>query len=180
MNDALPAAGLLRRLGALLYDGLLVVAVLMVVTALLLPLSRGEAITPQSAGAYEWLYRLVLIAVVALFFGYSWTRSGQTVGMAAWRVKLERVDGSLPTWSDALKRLGAAVLAAAPAGAGYLWILIDRDRMAWHDRLSGTRVVLLPKRCLLCRDQPASAAGSGASSSSTGRNLASYLCCGNA
>jgi uncharacterized RDD family membrane protein YckC len=146
MNASLPTAGLLRRLGALFYDTLLLLALFMVVTALVLPLTRGEAITPQSAGAYEWLYRAALAAVAVLFFGYSWTRSGQTVGMAAWRLKLVRRDGTLVGWADVLRRLAAAVLALLPCGAGYLWILVDRERLAWHDRLSGTRVVVLPKR----------------------------------
>jgi uncharacterized RDD family membrane protein YckC len=136
----------MRRLGALFYDALLLVALFMVATALLLSLTGGEAITPQSAGRYELLYRLVLVAITVLFFGYSWTRSGQTVGMAAWRLKLVRSDGRLADWTDVVKRLAAAVLALLPLGAGYLWILFDRDRLAWHDRLSATRVVVVPKR----------------------------------
>ena len=146
MSGPLPTAGLLRRLGALFYDALLLVALFMIVTALLLPLTGGEAITPRSAGRYELLYRLAPGPVVVFFFGYGWTRAGQTVGMAAWRLKLVRCDGRLPGWPDVFKRLAAGVLALLPLGAGYLWILFDRDRLAWHDRLSSTRIVVVPKR----------------------------------
>jgi uncharacterized RDD family membrane protein YckC len=139
-------AGLLRRLGAMVYDLLLVLAVMMVVTALFLPATGGEAITPVQSGVLEYLYRVTLLAIVVGFFGVFWTRRGQTLGMAAWRLKVEREDGRLLTWKDSLKRLGAACLSWLPAGAGFLWIVIDREHLAWHDRLSHTRIIVEPKK----------------------------------
>jgi uncharacterized RDD family membrane protein YckC len=141
-----PSAGVLRRFGAMLYDALLIVALLMAVTAALLPLSGGEAITPERFGALEYLYRVLLLLVVVIFFGLFWTRRGQTLGMLAWRLKLERDDGSLLRWSDTIARLAAACISWLPLGLGYFWIWIDRDRLAWHDRWTHTRVVVLPKR----------------------------------
>ena len=138
-------AGLARRLAAMLYDGLLLLAIFMLVTAAFLPLTGGEVITPRTNPALEYLYRAVLAGIVVLFYGAFWTRAGQTLGMASWRLKVEREDGARLTWGDTLKRLGAAVLSVLPLGLGYLWILLDRDRRAWHDRLSRTRVVVVPK-----------------------------------
>ena len=146
MSMRLQNAGLPRRLAAMFYDALLVLAVWMVVTALLLPLTGGEAITSQSVGVLEVGYRVLLLAAVVLYFAWSWTRSGQTVGMLAWRLKLVREDERLPRWGDALRRLAAALLSAAPCGLGYLWIVCDDNRLAWHDRLSRTRIVLMPRR----------------------------------
>lgn len=140
------SAGVLRRFGAMLYDALLVIALLMVATAALLPFTGGEAITADRVGVFEYLYRISLVALIVAFFGLFWTRRGQTLGMAAWRLKLIRIDGALPTWRDALIRLAAACLSWAALGLGYFWIWIDRDRLAWHDRLSATRVIVLPKR----------------------------------
>ena len=134
-------AGLLRRLGALFYDSLLLAALLMVVTAALLPLTGGEAIDAARNPLLEWVYRGLLLATVALYYGIPWTRRGQTLGMVAWRLRLERADGSLPRWPDVPKRLAAATLSLLPAGLGWWWMLVDRDRLAWHDRLSHTRVV---------------------------------------
>jgi uncharacterized RDD family membrane protein YckC len=138
-------AGLPRRLAAMFYDSLLLLAILMIATAAFLPLTGGEAITPTGTPALEYLYRVVLLALVVLFFGTFWTRRGQTLGMATWRLRVEREDGSLLTWGDTVVRLGASLLSWLPLGLGYLWILVDRDRRAWHDRLSRTRVVVLPK-----------------------------------
>jgi len=139
-------AGLLRRLGALLYDTLLLLALFMVATAVMLPLTGGEAITPAGHPALEFVYRAVLLVLLVGFYGLFWTRRGQTLGMASWRLRVEREDGSLLTWADTVRRLAAATVSLAAAGLGFLWILFDPERRAWHDRWTRTRVVLLPKR----------------------------------
>jgi uncharacterized RDD family membrane protein YckC len=138
-------AGLLRRLGALAYDSLLLIAVFMVATALFLPLTGGTAITAQAHPVLEWLYRLVLLGLIVVFYGTFWTRRGQTLGMASWRLRVEREDGRLLTWADTALRLAVAALSLLPAGLGFLWILVDPQRRAWHDRLSHTRVVVVPR-----------------------------------
>jgi uncharacterized RDD family membrane protein YckC len=140
------SAGVLRRFGAMLYDLLLVIALLFIVTALFLPFTGGEAITPERSVVVERIYQAVLLCVVVVFFCVFWTWRGQTVGMLAWRLRVERSDGTLLTWRDALLRLGGACVSLAAVGLGYFWIWIDRDRLAWHDRWSGTRVVVTPKK----------------------------------
>ena len=137
-------AGLLRRLGALLYDSLLLGAVLMIATALFLPLTGGLAITSAGNPLLAWTYRGVLVGLVVLFYGSFWTRSGQTLGLASWRLRLEREDGGALTWGDTLRRLAAAVLSLLAAGLGWIWIVLDPGKRAWHDRLSNTRVVVVP------------------------------------
>ena len=138
-------AGLLRRLGALLYDTLLLLALFMVATAIMLPLTGGEAITPAGHPALEFVYRAVLLVMLVGFYGLFWTRRGQTLGMASWRLRVEREDGSLLPWTDTVRRLAAATVSLAAAGLGFLWVLFDPERRAWHDRWTRPRVVLLPK-----------------------------------
>lgn len=144
-DDTPVPAGLLRRLGAMLYDGLLLLALLMVATGLFLPFTGGEAISPRDDPALEFVYRAVLMLLTVGFFGIFWTRRGQTLGMASWRMRVEREDGALLNWGDTLLRLAAALLSWLPLGLGFLWILVDHERRAWHDRLSRTRVVVVPK-----------------------------------
>ena len=139
-------AGLPRRLAAMFYDTLLLLALLMAATALFLLLTGGEAVDPRIHPALEFIYRLVLVALIVGFFGVSWTRSGQTLGMATWRLRVEREDGRSLTWGDTLRRLGWALVSLLPAGLGFGWVLVDPERRAWHDRLSRTRVVVVPKR----------------------------------
>lgn len=138
-------AGLARRLGAMLYDALLLVALWMVTTALFLPLTGGEALQSAGSPLLTLAHRAALIGVLIAFYGLSWTARGQTLGMAAWRLRVEREDGGLLRWADVLKRLAAALLSWLPLGAGWLAALVDPDARTWHDRLSCTRVVLLAR-----------------------------------
>lgn len=136
---AIPAP-LWRRLAAAAYDALVLVGILMVVVMAELFL-RGAANLP---GNVHVLRALLLLATVA-YFGASWTRGGQTLGMRAWRLQLRRTDGQPLGWPTALARFAFAWLAWLPFGLGVLWCALDARRRAWHDTLSGTEVVLLPK-----------------------------------
>jgi uncharacterized RDD family membrane protein YckC len=97
--DALPAPGLLRRFAAMLYDSLLLFAVGWTVTAVAVGLraaSVGEAAIRASgkAAASGLLLQAAIAATTVLFFGWFWTRSGQTLGMQAWRLRVQQPDGS--------------------------------------------------------------------------------------
>ncbi|AMN46333.1 hypothetical protein ACG33_04260 [Steroidobacter denitrificans] len=145
-SRARDSAGVTRRFGAMLYDSLVVIALLMVVTALLMIPLDGEPISAERVGIFEYVYQGLLVSMTAGFFGLFWTRRGQTLGMMAWRLKLQRMDGRPIGWRDALLRLAGATISLGLLGLGYFWIWIDRDRLAWHDRWSRTRVCVLPKR----------------------------------
>lgn len=132
-------AGLLRRLGVLLYDTLLLLALLMVATFALLPFTGGEAVRNQL------FMQLWVLAVAFAFFGWFWTHGGQTLGMKAWRVRVERRDGAPLRWRDALNRFVFAIPSLGLGGFGLWWMLFDRERLALHDRLSGTKLVVVPK-----------------------------------
>lgn len=127
---------LFRRLAAIFYDLLLLLALLMVTTSLItLPFGMPEGI---SLLAFQWF----LFEIIPLFFfTWFWWRGGQTLGMRAWRVKVVRADGAPLRWVDAVKRHLAALLSCLTLGLGFLWVLVDRDGLAWHDRLSGTQLI---------------------------------------
>jgi uncharacterized RDD family membrane protein YckC len=65
--------------------------------------------------------------------------------MKTWRLRVQGVDGGPLSRRQAVVRFFASLLSLAPAGLGYLWILVDKDQRAWHDQLSNTVVVHLPK-----------------------------------
>ncbi len=140
-----PTAGLLRRLAALVYDSLLLLALWFVSAALVLAASGGLLSQPERPLWLLYLLRTSLLLVTFLFWAGFWTHGGQTLGMRAWRLKLVDEDGGPISWQQAARRCLAAVLSLAALGLGYLWILIDPQRRAWHDRLSGTRIIVLPK-----------------------------------
>ncbi len=140
MSALVVPAPLWRRLAAAAYDGLLLVAIWLVVVMADLFL-RGAAGLPYNAHVLQAL----LFLAATYFFGRSWTRGGQTLGMRAWRLQLRRTDGQPVNWPTALARFACAWLAWLPLGLGVLWCAIDTRRRAWHDTLTDTEVVLLPK-----------------------------------
>lgn len=138
---ATPTAGVFRRLAAGTYDALLLGAIWMLATLLLVMARGGEPLPPGN-----FAYQLALVLTAAAFFMGFWMRGGQTLGMRAWRLKVERQAGApLDLKTAALRFLGGAVTVAS-GGLGLLWLWVDRDELTWHDRLSGTRVVVLPKQ----------------------------------
>jgi uncharacterized RDD family membrane protein YckC len=134
-------APLWRRLAAAAYDALLLAAVWMV-TAVLELVVRAALGLPYDAH----VLRALLLLTSLGFFGWFWTHGGQTLGMRAWRLQVRRTDGRPLAWPTALARYAFAWLAWLPLGAGVLWCAIDPRRRAWHDALSATEVVLLPKK----------------------------------
>jgi uncharacterized RDD family membrane protein YckC len=128
-------ATLFRRLAALVYDAFLVVAIAFAFTFTVVVL-RGREIEPGT----PWL-GTALLSIALAFYGWFWTRGGQTLGMQAWRIRVTSADGGPVRWPQAVLRFFAAWLSALPAGLGYVWMLFDNDKRAWHDRLSGTRTV---------------------------------------
>ena len=158
-------AGPWRQLVAALYDSLLLTAVLFLAMALLLLLGRGRMPTESQP-----LLSLYLLAVSFLFFGGFWTHGGQTLGMRAWKLRLQRLDGGPVDWWQSLLRfltalpawlvfiVGVARTAGAPLhsrpwleplnavpgwavlGFGLLWLWWDHRPGNWRSRLSGTEV----------------------------------------
>ncbi len=142
--DNAAAPGFLRRLAAIFYDFWLLFA-------LWLLGSTADAFTRQalygdSNSGNPLLLQIYIALVPFVFFAWFWTHGGQTLGMRAWRIKVLDEDGDPLTPLLALKRLLWACISILSLGLGYLWILFDREQLAWHDRLSGTRLVLLKKR----------------------------------
>ncbi|HSH28395.1 MAG TPA: RDD family protein [Thiohalobacter sp.] len=137
----LPRAGLLRRLAAILYDSLLAGAVLFLAAALALPLTGGEAVAAGNP-----VFTAYLFLVLFLFFAWFWIHGGQTLGMRAWRLRVQTRDGRPISWGQAMLRYLMAWASLLAAGAGYLWLLLDRERSTWHDRFSDSVIVVLPKR----------------------------------
>lgn len=87
----------------------------------------------------------LMLGSAAGFYLWFWVRSGQTLGMMSWRIKLVDQDYGLVSPARGLLRFVLAWPSFLFLGLGYLWLFVDRDGDALHDRLSGTRVVLVPK-----------------------------------
>ncbi len=149
----LPTAGALRRLAALVYDAFLIFGLLVVplfiATALLNPRSdvhEGSVTHDLPSIAPKPVILAYMIVVIVGFYCYFWRTSGQTLGMQAWRIRLDGEQGQRPSWRQCLIRAAVGFFSLLCAGLGYWWIWVDKNRASWHDRASNTRVVVLPKK----------------------------------
>jgi uncharacterized RDD family membrane protein YckC len=139
-------APFLRRIGALLYDSLLLLGVLMLaVLIVVLPYGLLTGASPSDNSLHRFFMQIYLLIVVGAFYVYFWTHGGQTLGMRAWRFRVIRDDGQDLKLMDALRRFVFAIPSLLVLGLGLLWALIDREGRAWHDRRSGTRLVMLQR-----------------------------------
>ncbi len=127
------APSLLRRLAAVIYDFFLLLALWFLATALLLPLNKGQAFSSE-----QLFYPLYLLAVSFAFYGWFWTHGGQTLGLQAWKIKVQTLEQQPITWKQAFVRFSAAILSWSVCGLGFIWILFDKNNCAWHDHLSKT------------------------------------------
>ena len=174
-ETSLPTAGVLRRLAALVYDAFLLfgllVAPLFIFTAIRSPkvdLQNGSVTHDLPSIAPQPVMLLYMILVSASFYCYFWRRNGQTLGMQAWRIRVDAEDegcatlrqvwsdnqliradaekGTRASWRQCLIRSAVGFVSLLCVGLGYWWIWIDKNRCSWHDRASNTRVVVLPKK----------------------------------
>ena len=139
------------RLLALLYDLWPVLALWMLVAV---PYVLGytfigrhdphENIAPFSL--LWWALWLTCSVVTGLYAVVSWHRGGQTLGMRPWRLKVVATDGTAPGWRALTVRYLVAIVSLLLGGLGLWWAWLDRGRLTWHDRASGTRMIRLPKR----------------------------------
>lgn len=126
-------AGFARRILSMLYE-ILVFGAVLFVAAFIFTVLRN----PQAPGAMPF-FRAYLLLVALGFFTWFWSHGGQTVAMKAWRIRIERRDGKPLRFPQSALRFFLAWLGPL----SIIWALFDRDRQFLHDRLAGTRIVMV-------------------------------------
>jgi len=124
-----------RRTASLLYDGLLLVAILLLATFLFVILF-GDATTPPK----RYFLQVYLWLVAATYFVWSWLNGGQTLAMQTWHIRVTNQEGKNLNKRQAIKRY---ILATLFFGVSFLWALLDSEGLYLHDRLTGSRLILV-------------------------------------
>lgn len=152
MTPCYPRAGFFRRLGAMLYDALLsisaVATVMAIVSAICMVLIGNGYIditgygSPADYVASQGWFQVLMLYVWGLFFVGFWVKGGQTLGMRAWRLRVQNEDGSSIHVRQAIVRVCFSLL-----GLGNLLVLVmPHKKLALQDRLADCEVVVLPKK----------------------------------
>ncbi len=130
----------LRLAACMLYDGLVVLA-LSFALALGFILLFGDA----SHGLKRYALQLFLWLGIGLYFVWCWRKSGQTLAMQTWQLKLSHGQANLLNWPQALIRYALASLSLGAFGLGFAWAVFDRDGLFLHDRLLNSRITFVPR-----------------------------------
>lgn len=125
---------------AMLYDGIILLGLLIVATAVALPFGDTQKIAFQDPVFTLWLI-LVCFAYLAGF----WRYGSMTLGMRAWRVRIVSNDGNRISWPRCLLRFLTALVSLAAFGLGFLWALLDKKKRCWHDLAGNTTLVKIDK-----------------------------------
>lgn len=144
-EQSLSRPALWRHLLAMVYDTFLV-APLFMANAFVWVTLFGPTDDASKATVPGWLMQITSFIIVVVFFTLFWRKSGQTLGMQAWRIKLVDSSGQTPSIRQCVLRCAVALISFIPFGLGFWWSLIDPSGLCWHDRASGTQLALLPKR----------------------------------
>ncbi len=133
-------AGFWRRFCALFYDGLILLAFYFFITAILVSLNHEQAISPQNH-----YFQILLFLIWVIFYLFFWCKSGQTIGMLAWGIKLQNRQGKPISIFQGLLRLSFAIPSYLFFGLGIFIIFFSKKKLTLHDRLSKTEVVIIRK-----------------------------------
>ena len=132
-------AGFLKRVLALVYDSLLIGAIVLVLSLLLVFVNGGY---PESSSVLSFIQLFILVFTGPIFYSYFWiANKGQTTGMQAWKIKLVSMDKSELNIKQTMLRCLISTISFACFGLGYFWILYDKNNLSWSDILTKTKVI---------------------------------------
>lgn len=120
----------------MLYDGVILLGLLIMASAVALPF--GDI---NKAAFQDFWFTLWLLFVCFAYLAGCWRYGGMTVGMRAWRVKIVSGDGQLVSWPKCLLRLFVGIISISLFGLGILWALVDQKNRCWHDLAAGTLLI---------------------------------------
>ena len=134
-KDNKQLVGLMRRFGAIFYDFLILLACILLIT----PAWTAAGIV--FGNPWYPAYIVFIYLLIFFYFSWSWMHGGQTIGMKAWTIRLVSLRQTSLSWTQAISRSGIAVISLIIFGIGFLWVLFNRNKMAWHDLFSDSYLV---------------------------------------
>lgn len=117
----------------MVYDGLILLALLIIATAFALPVTGNQVRAGES-----FAFTIYLLLVWFAYLAWCWSQSGQTLGMRAWKIRIQNLNGDHPDVRECLVRFSVSLVSSACLGLGFFSAMLRDDRSCWHDRASNT------------------------------------------
>lgn len=137
MNNKTPGLG--RRLASMLYESLVVFAILLI--GFLMPQIIFSGFGFSAPPQFLWVH---VIALLMFYFVWCWLHGGQTLPMKTWKLQVVNANGSPLRPMQAVLRYLAAWPSILFFGVGIFWAVFDRDKQFLHDRIAGSCIIAIP------------------------------------
>jgi uncharacterized RDD family membrane protein YckC len=131
---------LFKLAASFVYDALVVIALSFLLSWLFIMIF-GDA----THGSKRYALQITLWLGVGIYFVWCWAKSGQTLAMHTWRLRLVDPLEGTPKLSKLILRYMLATLSLLLMGLGFFWAIFDPEKCYLHDRLLKTRIIQLPK-----------------------------------
>ena len=152
-RDDLAPVGVIRRFAAMFYDFILCIALMMVMTGLYMMIANTllggdtyKTMNDSGQSVHDPFLSSILFISLYVFFGFFWTKNGQTLGMQVWHIRVQNKDNTTISWNQALLRFLMGIISWLALGLGHLWPMFDREKRSWQCIFSNSELVRIPKR----------------------------------
>ena len=126
---------LFRRLASIFYDGVLVVAIVIITS---LPFYSFNV---EESFLLKLTMQLYFYLIIQYFFVWFWVNSAATLGMKSWKIKIVDINGNSISYKKAIVRFNASILSISIFGLGFLISLFRKDKKCLHDIISRTQLI---------------------------------------
>lgn len=128
--------GFWRRCAANFLDGIILGMAYKSVHAIFL------AVASLTGTAYlefsDWMLSTIIFWTYMIWFK---SYRGATPGYHVFGIRIISINGTQISIKQIIVRTISSFFSAIPLGLGYIWIAIDANRQAWHDKIAGTYVI---------------------------------------
>ena len=126
-----------RRSASILYDSLLVLAVLIVMSLPFFSFNLEENLS------LKIIVQIYYYLITQYFFVWFWVNNEGTLGMKTWKIKIVSEDGNKISYIEAIIRFNAAIFSFIFFGLGFLMCFLRKDKKCLHDFISKTVLIKL-------------------------------------
>ena len=125
----------LRRIMSMLYDFMLIFAVLM---AMSIPF---YGFVVEENLLLKLSLQLYFYSIIQFFFVWFWVNDGGTLGMKTWKIKIINNNGNNISYKQALIRFNVAIISLIIFGLGFMMAIFNKEKKCLHDIISKTILI---------------------------------------